>query len=51
MNLTDWLLLAGIVVLAFFAVRYAFRHRHESCGGECSSCPYRGNCGKKPTKE
>ncbi|MCI1956539.1 MAG: FeoB-associated Cys-rich membrane protein [Oscillospiraceae bacterium] len=45
MDLLDYLLLAGIAVLLFFAARYAFRHRHSGCGGSCAGCPYHGKCG------
>lgn len=47
MNPLDYLIIAAVLILLFFAVRYAIRHKSESCGGECSSCPYSANCGKK----
>lgn len=47
MNPLDYLILAAILVLLFFAVRYAFRHKGESCGGNCSSCPYARGCSRK----
>lgn len=43
----DYLFIAAALVLLFFAVRYALRHRGESCGGGCASCPYAANCSKK----
>lgn len=51
MKLSDYLILAGLAALLFFAVRYAYRHRKDnSCGGNCSSCPYSGNCRKTKKK-
>lgn len=44
MNLLDYLLLIFVAILLFFAARYAWFHRHSECGGNCSSCPYHGNC-------
>lgn len=44
MNLLDYVILVCIAVLLFFAARYAFRHRHSECGGDCSNCPYHKNC-------
>lgn len=40
MNPFDWFLLAVLVLLAFLAARYSWRHRHSACGGDCSACPY-----------
>lgn len=39
----DYVLIAAALILLFFAVRYSFRHRKESC----SSCPYAAGCSKK----
>jgi hypothetical protein len=47
---TDWILLACIAVLLFFALRHSFRRRGEACGGECASCPYHAQCGRKQKK-
>ncbi len=46
MGVLDYLLLAGIAVLVFLAVRYAVRH-HGACDGCCSECPYRRSCRKE----
>ena len=43
----DYLILAAIVVLLFFAIRYAVRHSKEDCDGNCSSCPYSHKCDQK----
>lgn len=43
----DYVLIAAALILLFFAVRYSFRHRKESCDGGCSSCPYAAGCSKK----
>lgn len=37
MGLVDYLILAGVVLLAAFAVRYSIRHKN-SCCGDCSHC-------------
>lgn len=50
MGFGDILILTGLVVLLVLAARYAYRHRHESCGGECGRCPYHQNCRKKSRK-
>ena len=47
MNPLDYIILAAVLVLLFFAIRYSVRHRGESCGGNCSSCPYATGCEKK----
>lgn len=46
----DLIILAVIVVLLFFAIRYSFRHREEDCDGNCSSCPYAAKC-RQPKKK
>lgn len=50
MRLSDYLIIIGIAILLFFAVRYAYRHRHSDCGGNCANCPYHGNCERKDKK-
>ena len=50
MGLIDFVILAAVAALLFLAVRHAFRHRGESCGGDCSACPYYKNCGKQKKK-
>ncbi len=46
----DYLLLLGVAILFFFALRYAVRHRHDTCGGDCAGCPYHRTCSRKRKK-
>ena len=50
MGPVDFVILALVAALLFFAVRHAVRHRGDSCRGDCSRCPYHGNCGKRTKK-
>ncbi|HHV32856.1 FeoB-associated Cys-rich membrane protein [Caproiciproducens sp. LBM24188] len=43
MGLSDYLILAGVLVLAILAVRYAFRRRKRCCG-DCSACTQHSSC-------
>ena len=43
MGLSDYLILAGILILAVFAVRYAIQHRKHCCG-DCSACAQYKSC-------
>ncbi|QAT48856.1 FeoB-associated Cys-rich membrane protein [Caproiciproducens sp. NJN-50] len=46
----DLVLVLVVALLFFLAARYAWRHRNHSCGGDCSACPYHGQCGRKEKK-
>lgn len=50
MQPVDFVILAVILVLLVLAARYSYRHRNESCGHDCSSCPYHSNCNRKEKK-
>jgi len=50
MGPTDFAILLVVAVLFLIAVRYAWRHRNHSCGGDCGACPYHQQCGKKEKK-
>lgn len=50
MNLFDWIILACLVILLFFAARHSYRHRNDECDGSCSACPYHAQCTKKQKK-
>lgn len=49
MNLWDYLILAGIVVLAVLAVRYSIRHKN-SCCGDCTQCHGHESCNRKKSE-
>gem|GEM_PF-3672174 len=50
MNLIDWILLACLAVLLFFAARHAYLHRNDECSGDCSACPYHTQCTRRKKK-
>lgn len=51
MNFWDYLLIAGLLVVCFFAWRAAKKHGMHSCGGDCSSCQFCEHCKQKDKQE
>lgn len=49
MGFLDYLILAAILVLAVFAVRYALKHRNKCCG-DCSNCSQCQSCNREEKK-
>lgn len=43
MQFLDYLILAVILVLAVFAIRYTVKHKHKCCGN-CSGCTGCSGC-------